>query len=239
MPGKYKHLTGDQRRVILETYQQTLDVAAAATAAAATRDQARRLLKRSGSRLSGCRNGACYRHLESVRRWAGEGVAVSEIARRIGTTSSRVSAFLRKHSIPRLPFRQTMHNNPAWRGGRVVDKDGYILVKSPNHPHADRHGYVREHRLVMERVLGRHLLPTEVVHHRNRDKRDNRPENLRVYHSNGEHLADELAGRCPQWSTEGRDRLRATARRQRGFDRQGEASPHIATPTVSEPDGSG
>lgn len=63
---------------------------------------------------------------------------------------------------------------------RHVGSDGYWLYRSPNHPHVQANGYVREHRRIVEAHLGRHLAPGEVVHHVNGDKQDNRIENLEV-----------------------------------------------------------
>ena len=79
--------------------------------------------------------------------------------------------------MARPRFRE---KNPQWKGGRMQDKSGYWLVLMPEHPDANRHGYVREHRIVMASTLGRPLLRTEVVDHVNGVTSDNRPENLTI-----------------------------------------------------------
>jgi hypothetical protein len=67
--------------------------------------------------------------------------------------------------------------NPNFNGGKYIDDKGYIRVLAPTHPF-ENHGYVYEHRLVMEKFLGRYLQSWETVHHINEVKLDNRVENL-------------------------------------------------------------
>lgn len=69
-------------------------------------------------------------------------------------------------------------NNYQWSGGRKRQSEGYVLVYAPDHPNKDRNGYVLEHRLVIEKSLGRILRSDEIVHHINGDKQDNRLCNL-------------------------------------------------------------
>jgi hypothetical protein len=86
----------------------------------------------------------------------------------------------------KMRLAQKGKNNWHWMGGKYVSKRGYILVLMPEHPFAKR-GYVIEHRLVMEKFLGRYLKPTEVVHHKNGIKTDNRIENLELFENASKH----------------------------------------------------
>lgn len=65
-------------------------------------------------------------------------------------------------------------------GHKKKRTDGYISVYWPDHPDSSDDGYVMEHRLVMEMIIGRPLGKEEVVHHKNKNKTDNRPENLEL-----------------------------------------------------------
>lgn len=66
------------------------------------------------------------------------------------------------------------------KNGKVLTVEGYIKINcnDNNHPYKDHKGYVLEHRLVLEKQLGRYLLPEERVRHINRIITDNRIENL-------------------------------------------------------------
>lgn len=72
--------------------------------------------------------------------------------------------------------------NPNWKGGRVRGghERRYWMRHRPGHPAANSLGYVLEHRLIVEALLGRFLNDDEVVHHVNEDPLDNRPENLEL-----------------------------------------------------------
>jgi HNH endonuclease len=153
--------------------------------------------------------------VEQMRQWYEvERKTVEEIGQLLGRSGKVVNKACKRFGFAmrrRGPKNGPEH--PGWKGGRHPDKAGYILLYRPEHPEANSCGYVREHRLVAEQMLGRRLLPTEVVHHKNDVPDDNRPENLQVFDTNADHLRVTLAGKCPQWSPEGRQRILESVRR--------------------------
>lgn len=147
---------------------------------------------------------------------AQSGMNCGEIAREIGDDAEHVRMFLAYYGVQRQgPGARPGDKNSNWHGGRVVDKQGYILVKKPDHMFANSMGYVRLHRLVMEEILGRFLLPEEVVHHKDGNPQNNDPENLEIFHRNGDHIRREWEN--PEWREHQRAirRGRSSGRRSR------------------------
>lgn len=73
----------------------------------------------------------------------------------------------------------------CYKDSVIISEYRYILKS--DHPNCTLKGYVAEHRLVAEEIIGRYLKEDEHVHHINRDKLDNRKENLMVM-TNSEHM---------------------------------------------------
>jgi hypothetical protein len=65
-------------------------------------------------------------------------------------------------------------------GHKKKRSDGYIAVYFPDHPKSSSYGYIMEHDLIMECLIGRHLKSNECVHHINKIRNDNRKENLKL-----------------------------------------------------------
>ena len=78
------------------------------------------------------------------------------------------------------------------KGGRLTDKYGYTRIWSPKHPNRNTKDYVMEHRLIMEKYLGRYLTKDEDVHHKNKNKSDNRIENLQLLSSRSQHIITHI-----------------------------------------------
>ena len=137
----------------------------------------------------------------------GRGMTQVEIAEELQTSQKVIWRAMRRHGLrtrPRRKRNQRGPRNTSWRGGRHISASGYAFVRQPNHPRAGRNGYIQEHVLVMEAHLGRYLAwhgaghpDSEIVHHVNGEKLDNRIENLSVT-TYAEHISlhrDQETGR--------------------------------------------
>jgi len=80
----------------------------------------------------------------------------------------------------RSPIYWRGENNPSWKGGQIF-KNGYKMIKMPEHPRANKSGYVYEHLLVWENAHGKSLPQGYVIHHIDGNRNNNVPENLIAY----------------------------------------------------------
>jgi len=92
-----------------------------------------------------------------------------------------------KETRIKMSISKKGENHPRFKGF-VKDSKGYVRIYKPDHPSATKKGYVLEHRLVMESIIGRYLNKDEVVHHINGDKGDNRKNNLWLFDNNDDHM---------------------------------------------------
>lgn len=121
------------------------------------------------------------RYLEKVVevRTCACGCSAEVIVRKMHTFPSYVKRFgERRYALGHHPNnklnKQRFGNKNRWNGGRTRHSDGYIEVNIGGGK------YKLEHRLVVEKDLGRELAPDEIVHHDNEVKDDNRRENLEL-----------------------------------------------------------
>lgn len=139
------------------------------------------LLRREGVKSEKWENWTPERY-ERLRGLVAEGLSQNEIADLLGISQGGLNARFRQIGIPPLPPRSG-ENHGGWKGGRVINA-GYVFVRPTAEdlqfalPNCS--GYVAEHRLIMARSLGRMLLPSETVHHKNGVRDDNRLENLQL-----------------------------------------------------------
>ena len=113
------------------------------------------------------------------------------------------NARLMKPPIRCQPCRHKLHgkDHPNWRGGHQINGYRVIGVYPGDLAYGMGHDtnkttgrqFMGEHRYIMAHKLGRTLYPWEHVHHKNRNRLDNRPSNLQLITPKQNHSYGSMA----------------------------------------------
>jgi len=127
------------------------------------------------------------------QKYFNEKQSVYDIANDLNCSVNTIYRRLKYYEIKIMNHSNSIsgERHPRWNGGKRKS-DGYIRIYSPNHPNVASNRTVYEHRLVMEKKIGRYLTKEEVVHHLNGIRDDNRPENLVIMKNNSKHIKEEF-----------------------------------------------
>jgi len=109
-----------------------------------------------------------------------KGKLQKEIADELNIDKNTIS-----RNMKRLGIKTRSHSerhkgnfNGNWKGGKWKTFNGYKVVLKPDHPFVNKTGYIFEHILIIEELLGRYVKKEEKVHHIDLDKSNNNTDNL-------------------------------------------------------------
>jgi len=111
---------------------------------------------------------------EEICRLYEAGQKTRELGEKYKCSKDTINNILRRHNVTLVWGRPRNYDKVRLKRGDQY----YVLIRCPDHPNATKSGYVLEHRLIMEKHLGRYLTKDELVHHKNGVKYENDFPNL-------------------------------------------------------------
>jgi len=107
---------------------------------------------------------------ERLVELAAKGYGIKDLVKELKLSASLINKYLKLFNIKIKRYHK----------GFIITDRGYIQLYKPNHPNANKKGYVGEHTFKVTEVLGRPLTEDECVHHIDHNKSNNDISNLKL-----------------------------------------------------------